>query len=227
MRLILLGSPGAGKGTQAQYIVKRYGIVQIATGDMLRHTLEAKNDLSVAVKRAMDAGELVSDELMIAIVKARLLQSDCKAGFLLDGFPRTLAQAEALHQNDVQLDYVIEVKVDEQTILERLTGRRVHPGSGRSYHLIYHPPKNPGVDDVTGEPLIQRKDDEEQTVRRRLAVYREQTMPLVGYYQQWALRSPEDAPRYYQINGDRPVEVVRDEIISILDSKKASADHLG
>ncbi len=215
MRLILLGSPGAGKGTQAQYIAQRYAIAQISTGDMLRQASQTPQ--GVAVKQAMDAGELIPDDVIIELVKQRLTQSDCDKGFLLDGFPRTLAQAEALRQQSIAIDYVITICVDDDTVVQRLTGRRVHPGSGRSYHVLYNSPKQAGIDDVTGEPLVQRDDDHEQTVRNRLAVYRKQTMPLIQYYQQWAQQEPELAPRYCEIDGNQSVEVVRSDITSTLD----------
>ena len=218
MRLILLGSPGAGKGTQAQYIVARYNIVQISTGDMLRRALQAKTQLGEAVKQAMDSGDLIPDELIIQIVKDRLSQADCIKGFLLDGFPRTIAQAVALRENQVMLDAVIEVDVTDEQVVDRLTGRRIHPQSGRSYHIRYHQPKKEGIDDVTGEPLIQREDDSKQTVCKRLAVYRKQTMPLIKYYQEWAKSEPETAPCYHTVDGSLSAEEVSQQLFAILNT---------
>jgi adenylate kinase len=187
MRVILLGSPGSGKGTQAQFITEKYAIPQISTGDMLRAAVRAGTPLGVEAKKVMDAGALVSDSIILGLIKERIAQPDCARGFLLDGFPRTIAQAEGLKDMGVELDYVVEIAVEDEEIVRRMSGRRVHPGSGRSYHVVFNPPKTEGVDDVTGEPLIQRDDDQEATVRKRLAVYHEQTKPLVDYYKQEAL----------------------------------------
>jgi adenylate kinase len=182
MRIILLGSPGSGKGTQAQFITQKYGIPQISTGDMLRAAVRAGTPLGIEAKKVMDAGGLVSDDIILGLIKERIGQDDCKNGFLLDGFPRTIAQAEGLKAMGIEITHVIEIAVDDEEIVKRMAGRRVHPASGRSYHVIFNPPKADNVDDVTGEPLIQRDDDREETVRKRLHVYHEQTKPLVGYY---------------------------------------------
>ncbi|MCQ8119595.1 adenylate kinase [Methylomonas rosea] len=182
MRIILLGSPGSGKGTQAQFITEKFAIPQISTGDMLRAAVRAGTPLGIAAKKVMDAGGLVSDEIILGLIKERITQDDCKNGFLLDGFPRTIAQAEGLAKMGVELDHVIEIAVDDEEIIKRMSGRRVHMASGRTYHVVFNPPKQEGLDDVTGEPLIQRDDDKEETVRKRLSVYHEQTKPLVGFY---------------------------------------------
>jgi len=208
MKLILLGAPGAGKGTQAAFICKHYGIPQIATGDMLRAAVKAGTPLGLQAKAVMDAGALVSDDLIINLVKERLTQPDCRAGFLFDGFPRTIPQAEALKQAGVQLDAVLEFDVPFDAIIERISGRRSHPGSGRTYHVKFNPPKVPGKDDVTGEPLVQRDDDKEETVRKRLEVYQQQTRPLVDYYQNWAKADPAHAPRYRKIDGTGSVDAI-------------------
>ncbi|XPF95699.1 adenylate kinase [Colwellia sp. RE-S-Sl-9] len=205
MRIILLGAPGAGKGTQAQFLMAKFGIPQISTGDMLRAAIKAGTELGIKAKEVMDAGQLVSDELIIGLVKERITQDDCKAGFLLDGFPRTIPQADAMKENNVIVDHVIEFDVPDSVIVERMAGRRVHSGSGRVYHLIYNPPAIEGKDDETGEDLSIRPDDEEATVRKRLAVYHEQTKPLVAYYQQEA---KSGACSYLTIDGTQPVEVV-------------------
>ena len=182
MRIILLGSPGSGKGTQAQFITQRFGIPQISTGDMLRAAVRAGTPLGLEAKKVMEAGALVSDDIILGLIKERISQDDCINGFLLDGFPRTIAQAEGLKAMGVEITHVVEIEVDDEEIVKRMAGRRVHPASGRSYHVIFNPPKIDGRDDVTGEPLIQREDDKEETVRKRLQVYHEQTKPLVGYY---------------------------------------------
>ncbi|WP_374089887.1 adenylate kinase [Methylomicrobium lacus] len=182
MRIILLGSPGSGKGTQAQFITQKYGIPQISTGDMLRAAVRAGTPLGIEAKKVMDAGGLVSDDIILGLIKERIAQDDCTNGFLLDGFPRTIAQAEGLKAMGIDIGHVVEIAVDDEEIVKRMAGRRVHPASGRSYHVIFNPPKVEGVDDVTGEPLIQRDDDKEETVRKRLEVYHHQTKPLVGYY---------------------------------------------
>lgn len=218
MRIMLLGGPGAGKGTQAQRLIKHFNIPQISTGDMLRAAIAAGTELGLSAKKIMDAGKLVSDEIMIALVQERLREPDCKHGFLLDGFPRTLLQAEALKDAGIPLDYVIEISVDDEEIVKRISGRRIHQPSGRVYHVLYHPPKVEGVDDETGEPLIQRDDDKEETIRKRLAVYHDLTEPLIGYYQQWAQSHPVNAPHFFQINGMGTVENIFDEILKKLTS---------
>jgi adenylate kinase len=201
MRLILLGAPGAGKGTQAAFICKQFGIPQISTGDMLRAAVKAGTPLGVAAKKVMDAGQLVSDDIIIGLVKERIKESDCANGFLFDGFPRTIAQAEAMKDAGVKLDYVLEIDVPFEAIIERMSGRRSHPASGRTYHIKFNPPKAEGKDDVTGEPLVQRDDDKEDTVRKRLDVYSAQTRPLVDYYSAWASKDAATAPRYRKIDG--------------------------
>jgi len=216
MRLILLGGPGAGKGTQANYIKERYDIPQISTGDMLRAAVKAGTALGVEAKKIMDAGGLVSDDIILGLVKERIAQPDCANGFLLDGFPRTLRQAEALKEEGVQIDYVVEIDVDDEEIIKRMSGRRVHPASGRTYHVVFNPPKEEGKDDVTGEPLIQRDDDQEETVRKRLSVYHEQTEPLVGYYSEWAASGDAQAPQYVKVPGIGQVEEIRDAIFAAL-----------
>ncbi len=201
MRLILLGPPGAGKGTQANVIKERYGIPQISTGDMLRAAVKAGTPLGLAAKKVMDSGALVSDDIIIGLVKDRLAQPDCQAGYLFDGFPRTIPQAEAMRSAGVPIDFVLEIDVPDAEIVERMSGRRVHPSSGRTYHVKFNPPKVPGKDDVTGEDLIQREDDREETVRHRLQVYQSQTRPLVDYYGKWAAGGAPGAPRYRRISG--------------------------
>ncbi|MCB2003489.1 MAG: adenylate kinase, partial [Rhodoferax sp.] len=201
MRLILLGAPGAGKGTQATFICEKFSIPQISTGDMLRAAVKAGSPMGLAAKKVMDAGALVSDDIIIGLVQERIAQPDCVNGFLFDGFPRTIPQADALKAANVKLDYVLEFDVPFEAIVERMSGRRSHPASGRTYHVKFNPPKVPDVDDVTGEPLIQRDDDKEATVQKRLQVYSEQTRPLVAYYESWAKSDPTAAPRYRTING--------------------------
>jgi adenylate kinase len=208
MRLILLGPPGAGKGTQANFIGERLGIPQISTGDMLRAAVKAGTPLGLAAKKVMDTGQLVSDDIIIGLVKERLKHLDCKNGYLFDGFPRTIPQAEAMRNSGVDLDFVLEIDVDHDEIIQRLSGRRVDPASGRNYHIKFNPPKVPGKDDVTGEPLVQRDDDREETVRRRLEVYRQQTRPLVDYYSKWAAQGDPRAPRYRRISGIGSVEEI-------------------
>lgn len=217
MRLILLGAPGAGKGTQATFIKEKFNIPQISTGDMLRAAVKAGSPLGVAAKKVMDAGGLVSDDIIIGLVKDRLTQSDCANGYLFDGFPRTIPQADALKEAGVQLDYVLEIDVPDAAIVERMSGRRVHPGSGRTYHVAFNPPKVAGHDDLTGEPLIQRDDDKEETVAKRLSVYHEQTEVLVNYYTQWAQSGRDGAPQYRKIAGVGPVESIRDAAFAALD----------
>ena len=208
MKLILLGAPGAGKGTQAQFIREKFGIPQISTGDMLRAAVKAGTPLGVEAKKVMDAGGLVSDEIIIGLVTDRLQQDDCRSGYLFDGFPRTLPQAEAMKVADVALDYVLEIDVADEEIIERMSGRRVHPGSGRTYHLRFNPPKLAGKDDVTGEDLIQRDDDQEETVRKRLQVYHSQTEPLLEYYRAWAATGDPRAPKCRRIAGVGSVEEI-------------------
>ncbi len=206
MKLILLGAPGAGKGTQATFICQKYGIPQISTGDMLRAAVKAGTPLGVQAKQVMDSGGLVSDDLIINLVKERIAQPDCANGFLFDGFPRTIPQADAMKAAGVKLDYVLEIDVPFEAIVERMSGRRSHPASGRTYHVKFNPPKSPGVDDVSGEPLIQRDDDKEETVKKRLEVYSAQTRPLVAYYSSWANTDPTTAPKYRAISGMGSVE---------------------
>lgn len=216
MRLILLGAPGAGKGTQAQFITEKYNIPQIATGDMLRAAVKAGTPLGLEAKKIMESGGLVSDDIIIGLISERLKQSDCANGFLLDGFPRTIPQADALKAEGIDLDYVIEFAVPDEEIIKRLSGRRVHPGSGRIYHIIYNPPKVEGKDDLTGEDLIHRDDDNEATVRRRLEVYHSQTEPLLSFYSQWAQTGSPDAPKYVTIQGIGSVDAIRDNILKAL-----------
>lgn len=213
MRIILLGAPGAGKGTQAQFLMQRYGIPQISTGDMLRAAIKSGSALGQQVKAVMDSGQLVSDDLIIALVKDRVAQSDCVKGFLLDGFPRTIPQADAMVANGIVIDHVIEFDVGDEVIVERMAGRRVHPGSGRTYHVRFNPPKVEGVDDETGEALVIRADDEEATVRKRLAIYHEQTKPLVSYYRKMA---EQGSTSYLQIDGTQPVEAVTALLVDAL-----------
>jgi len=208
MRLILLGAPGAGKGTQATFICKKFGIPQISTGDMLRAAVKAGSEMGVAAKKVMDSGALVSDDIIIGLVKERIAQADCANGFLFDGFPRTIVQADAMKAAGVKLDLVLEIDVPDESIIERMSGRRVHVASGRTYHVKFNPPKVAGKDDVTGEDLIQRADDEEATVRNRLDVYKKQTRPLVDYYANWADSGDAEAPRYRKISGTGTVEEI-------------------
>ncbi|MBM4208750.1 MAG: adenylate kinase [Gammaproteobacteria bacterium] len=211
MRIILLGSPGSGKGTQAQFITQKYGIPQISTGDMLRAAVREGTPLGLAAKQVMDAGGLVSDEIILGLIKERIKQADCRDGFLLDGFPRTIAQAEGLKTMAVAIDTVIEIAVDDEQIVRRMAGRRVHLASGRTYHIDFNPPKTEGADDVTGEPLIQRDDDKEETVRKRLAVYHEQTKPLVDYYSR-----QEQGVQFHTISGVGGVDEITGKIFAIL-----------
>ena len=206
MRLILLGAPGAGKGTQATFICQKYGIPQISTGDMLRAAVKAGTPLGLQAKAVMDSGALVSDDIIIGLVKERITQADCANGFLFDGFPRTIPQADAMKAAGVKLDYVLEIDVPFDAIIERMSGRRSHPASGRTYHVKFNPPKVAGKDDVTGEDLIQRDDDKEETVKKRLQVYSDQTRPLVDYYSGWAKQDPTAAPKYRAISGTGSVE---------------------
>jgi len=216
MRLILLGAPGAGKGTQAAFIKERFGIPQISTGDMLRAAVKAGTPLGLQAKKVMDSGALVSDDIILGLVKERIAQPDCAAGFLFDGFPRTIVQADALKAAGVKLDYVLEIDVPDSAIVERMSGRRVHVASGRTYHDRFNPPRVAGVDDVTGEPLIQRVDDQEETVKKRLAVYAAQTRPLVEYYQRWAASGDRDAPAYRKISGTGSVDEITARALAAL-----------
>ena len=216
MKIILLGGPGAGKGTQSAYIKEKYNIPQISTGDMLRAAVKAGTPLGIEAKKVMDAGGLVSDDIIIGLVKERIQEADCANGFLFDGFPRTLAQADALKAGGIDIDAVVEIAVDDNEIIRRMSGRRVHLASGRTYHVVFNPPKVEGKDDETGEDLIQRDDDQEETVRKRLDVYHAQTAPLIGYYSAWAASGEAKAPRYIKVNGIGKVEGVRDEIFAAL-----------
>lgn len=218
MRLILLGPPGAGKGTQAAFITEKFGIPQISTGDMLRAAVKAQTPLGIEAKKIMDSGGLVSDDIIIGLVQDRLQQPDCQRGYLFDGFPRTIPQADALKNAQIPLDFVVEIVVPEENIIERMSGRRVHTASGRSYHTKFNPPKVADVDDITGEPLVQRDDDREETVKHRLAVYREQTRPLVDYYSNWAKSGNGAAPAYRQLSGLGAVEEIKDRIFKALDA---------
>ncbi|WP_395406712.1 adenylate kinase [Pseudoduganella sp. UC29_106] len=216
MRLILLGAPGAGKGTQANYIKEKYNIPQISTGDMLRAAIKAGTELGLAAKKVMDAGQLVSDDIIIGLVKERLKDADCANGYLFDGFPRTIPQADAMKDAGVAVDYVLEIDVPDEQIIERMSGRRCHPGSGRTYHVKFNPPKEEGKDDVTGEPLVQRDDDKPETVKKRLDVYHNQTEVLLGYYNKWAQSGEPGAPKYRKIEGVGPVEEIRDRAFAAL-----------
>ncbi len=215
MRIILLGSPGAGKGTQSKLLSTHFDIPQISTGDMLRNAIRAGTALGLEIKELMDSGRLVPDELMIRLVKERLHQSDCAKGYLLDGFPRTVAQAEALRQDGIDIDYVIEIAVPEDEVIKRLSGRWTHPSSGRAYHTIYNPPTKHGIDDVSGELLVQRPDDQEDAVKQRLSVYHRQTEPLIAYYKNYAQeKDKKHAPQYVRVDGSRPVEEVQGSILT-------------
>ena len=218
MKLILLGAPGAGKGTQATFICQKYGIPQISTGDMLRAAVKAGTPLGVQAKQVMDAGGLVSDDLIINLVKERIAQPDCAKGFLFDGFPRTIPQADAMKAAGVKLDYVLEIDVPFEAIVDRMSGRRSHPPSGRTYHVTFNPPKVAGVDDVTGEALVQREDDKEETVKKRLEVYSAQTRPLVDYYSHWSKADPAAAPKYRAISGTGSVEDITARAFAALES---------
>ena len=218
MKLILLGAPGAGKGTQATFICQKYGIPQISTGDMLRAAVKAGTPLGIEAKKVMDAGGLVSDDLIINLVKERIAQSDCAAGFLFDGFPRTIPQADAMKAAGVKLDFVLDIDVPFEAIIERMSGRRSHPASGRTYHVTFNPPKVAGKDDVTGEALIQRDDDQQETVKKRLEVYSAQTRPLVAYYANWAKTEPAVAPKYRVISGSGSVDEITERAFAALSS---------
>ncbi len=214
MRIILLGGPGAGKGTQAGFIKEKFGIPQISTGDMLRAHVKAGTELGLAAKKIMDEGGLVSDDIIIGMVKARITDEDCGNGFLFDGFPRTLAQADAMRDAAIYVDAVVEIDVPDEEIIKRMSGRRVHLASGRTYHVLYNPPREEGKDDVTGEDLIQRDDDQEETVKARLKVYHDQTEPLIAYYSKWATEGGAGAPRYVKVQGIGSVEEIRDRIFN-------------
>ncbi|MBZ0131223.1 MAG: adenylate kinase [Rhodocyclaceae bacterium] len=216
MKLILLGAPGAGKGTQAAFITEKYGIPQISTGDMLRAAVKAGTPLGLEAKKVMDAGQLVSDEIILGLIKERLKQPDCAKGFLFDGFPRTIPQAEALRSQGVDLDFVLEIDVPDEEIIKRMSGRRVHPASGRTYHVTFNPPKVAGKDDATGEDLIQRDDDKEETVRKRLDVYHSQTKPLVEFYSKWAVAGDLKAPKYRKIAGVGSLESIKAALFAAL-----------
>ncbi|MCW8876345.1 MAG: adenylate kinase [Kangiellaceae bacterium] len=216
MRIILLGAPGAGKGTQAQFIKEKYNIPQISTGDMLRAAVKAGTPLGLQAKEVMDAGKLVSDDIIIGLVKERVAEADCVNGYLLDGFPRTIPQADAMKENGIDVDYVVEIDVDDEEIINRMSGRRVHPGSGRTYHVVFNPPKVEGKDDETGEDLIQRPDDSEETVKDRLSVYHSQTKPLIDYYSSWAEQGGDKAPQYVAVAGVGSLEDIRDAIFNSL-----------
>ena len=217
MRVVLLGGPGAGKGTQAAFITERYGIPQISTGDMLRAAIRSGGALGVRAKVLMDDGRLVPDEIIIALVEERIAADDCAAGFLLDGFPRTIPQAAAMRRRGVHIDSIVLISVPDEDIIDRMSGRRVHLGSGRTYHVRFNPPATDGIDDVTGEPLVQRDDDRESTVRHRLEVYHQQTEPLVDYYQQWEVAEPDSAPRVSRIDGRGRLGDVRDRVLAALE----------
>ena len=218
MKLILLGAPGAGKGTQATFICQKYSIPQISTGDMLRAAVKAGSPLGMQAKQVMDAGGLVSDGLIIGLVRERIALPDCAHGFLFDGFPRTIPQADAMKAAGVRIDYVLEIDVPFEAIIERMSGRRSHIASGRTYHINHNPPKADGLDDLTGEPLIQREDDKEATVAKRLDVYRAQTRPLVAYYSKWAEAAPQEAPKYRTISGTGSVEEITERAFQALSS---------
>lgn len=220
MNIILLGSPGAGKGTQARFISQKYNIPQISTGDMLRAAVKAQTPVGIKAKEIMDEGSLVPDGLIIKLVKDRIAEPDCKKGFLLDGFPRTIVQADALRQANIPIDHVIEINVDDDEIVKRMSGRLIHPASGRVYHKIFHPPQHDNKDDITGEPLFQRADDAEETVRKRLNIYHEQTKPLLNYFNTWANSDDPNAPTFETVAGLGEVEEIRDKLFNILDRER-------
>ena len=216
MRLILLGGPGAGKGTQATFLTEKFGIPQISTGDMLRAAVKAGTPLGLEAKKIMDKGGLISDDIITGLVKDRVAQSDCENGYLLDGFPRTIPQADAMRELSIDVDFVVEISVDDNAIIKRMSGRRAHLASGRTYHVIYNPPKQEGIDDVTGEELVQREDDKEETVKKRLSIYHDQTEPLIEYYQTYSQSDEPSAPKYVKIEGVGSVEDIRESIFSAL-----------
>ncbi|MDP2821596.1 MAG: adenylate kinase [Sulfuritalea sp.] len=216
MKLILLGGPGAGKGTQAAFITQKYGIPQISTGDMLRAAVKAGTPMGLAAKKVMDAGGLVSDDIILGLIAERLKQPDCAKGFLFDGFPRTIPQAEAMRTQGVELDYVLEIDVSDEEIIKRMSGRRVHLGSGRTYHIVFNPPKVEGKDDITGEDLIQRDDDKEETVRKRLSAYHSQTKPLTDYYSKWADTGAKGAPKYRKVSGIGSLDAIKSALFAAL-----------
>ena len=216
MKLILLGGPGAGKGTQATFITEKYGIPQISTGDMLRAAVKAGTPMGLAAKKVMDAGGLVSDDIILGLITERLKQPDCAKGFLFDGFPRTIPQAEAMRTQGVELDYVLEIDVSDEEIIKRMSGRRVHLGSGRTYHVVFNPPKVEGKDDATGEPLIQRDDDKEETVRKRLSAYHAQTKPLTDFYSKWADTGAKGAPKYRKVSGVGSLDGIKSALFAAL-----------
>ena len=224
MRLMLLGGPGAGKGTQALRLMKTFNIPQISTGDMLRAAIAAGSELGLSAKKIMDAGQLVSDDIMIALVKERLQQDDCRHGFLLDGFPRTIPQADALKVAGIELDHVIEIAVDDDEIVRRISGRRVHPASGRIYHVQYNPPKKDGIDDETGDALVLRDDDREEIIRKRLEIYHHQTEPLIAYSQTWAQNKTTHAPKFHRVLGEGSVDSIFQSILSVLESSDSQSE---
>jgi adenylate kinase len=216
MKLILLGGPGAGKGTQAAFITEKFGIPQISTGDMLRMAVKSGSPMGIEAKKVMDSGGLVSDDIILGLIVERLKQPDCAKGFLFDGFPRTIPQAEALRAQGVELDYVLEIDVSDDEIIRRMGGRRVHTGSGRTYHVVFNPPKVEGKDDVTGEPLIQRDDDKEETVKKRLAVYHNQTSPLIEYYSKWSDSGAKGAPKHRKVSGVGSLDSIKAAVFAAL-----------
>ena len=216
MRLILLGGPGAGKGTQATFLTEKFGIPQISTGDMLRAAVKAGTPLGLEAKKIMDAGGLISDDIITGLVKDRVAENDCENGYLLDGFPRTIPQADAMRELGINIDYVVEINVDDAEIIKRMSGRRAHLPSGRTYHVIYNPPKEEGLDDISGEALVQREDDKEETVKKRLSIYHEQTEPLIEYYGSYSQSGEASSPKYVKIEGVGSVENIRDTIFSAL-----------
>lgn len=218
MRIILLGAPGAGKGTQARFIASTFNIPQISTGDMLRAAIKECSPLGLEAKKVMDAGKLVSDEIILGLVKERLSKQDCENGCLFDGFPRTIAQAEALKKDGIDIDHVIDIEVNDEEIIKRMSGRRVHLASGRTYHVLFNPPEKEGLDDVTGEALVQREDDCEETVRKRLDIYHKETAPLIDYYQKWKRNGNTNAPRFSSVKGTGSVEEIKEKILSVLDA---------